>query len=110
MKKTKFDLWIGAINLFNCLLFIASWFAIFGTSFTTRMAMFYYLFAWAGVIINAIAVVQAHNLKISMIGPILGVVGNALYGFTAVLALPAIIINIISAFFIFMQHDNKKKA
>ncbi|GMM19101.1 hypothetical protein LAYK6_03130 [Lactobacillus amylovorus subsp. amylovorus] len=74
------------------------------------MAMFYYLFAWAGVIINAIAVVQAHNLKISIIGPILGVVGNALYGFTAVLALPAVIINIISAFFIFMQHDNKKKA
>ncbi|MDB6253986.1 hypothetical protein ODV13_04040 [Lactobacillus amylovorus] len=72
--------------------------------------MFYYLFAWAGVIINAIAVVQAYNLKISMIGPILGVVGNALYGFTAVLALPAVIINIISAFFIFMQHDNKKKA
>lgn len=50
------------------------------------MAMFYYLFAQAGVIINAIAVVQAHNLKISIIGPILGVVGNALYGFTAVLA------------------------
>jgi hypothetical protein len=73
------------------------------------MAMFYYLFAWAGVIINAIAVVQAHNLKISIIGPILGVVGNALYGFTAVLALPAVIINIISVFFIFMQHDNKKK-
>jgi hypothetical protein len=73
------------------------------------MAMFYYLFAWAGVIINAIAVVQAHNLKISIIGPILGVVGNALYVFTAVLALPAVIINIISAFFIFMQHDNKKK-
>lgn len=71
--------------------------------------MFYYLFAWAGVIINAIAVVQAHNLKISIIGPILGVVGNALYGFTAVLALPAVIINIISVFFIFMQHDNKKK-
>jgi hypothetical protein len=74
------------------------------------MAMFYYLFAWAGVIINAIAVVQAHNLKISTIGPLLGVVGNALYSFTAVLALSAVIINIISAFFIFMQHDNKKKA
>ncbi len=73
------------------------------------MAMFYYLFAWTGVIINAIAVVQAHNLKISIIGPILGVVGNALYGFTAVLALPAVIINIISAFFIFMQHDKFKK-
>lgn len=64
------------------------------------MAMFYYLFAWAGVIINAIAVVQAHNLKISTIGPILGVVGNALYSFTAVLALPAVIINIISALFL----------
>ena len=109
MKKTKFDLWIGDINLFNCLLFIASWVAIFGADFTTRAAMFYYLFAWCGVIINAIAVVQTHNLKISIVGPILGVIGNALYGFTAVLALPAVIINIISAFFIFMQHDNKKK-
>lgn len=46
MKKTKFDLWIGGINLLNCILFIASWFAIFGATFTTRMAMFYYLFAW----------------------------------------------------------------
>ena len=99
----KFDLWIGGINLFNCLLFIASWFAIFGADFTTKMAMFYYLFAWCGAILNTIAVVQAHNLKISMVGPILGVIGNMLYGFTVVLALPAVIINIISAFFIFMQ-------
>lgn len=109
MKKYKFDLWIGGINLFNCILFIISWFAIFGADFTTRMAMFFYLFAWMGAIINTIAVVQSHNFQISMVGPILGVVGNALYGFTAVLALPAVIVNIISAFFIFMQHDNKKK-
>ncbi|EEJ72281.1 hypothetical protein [Lactobacillus ultunensis] len=109
MKKSKYDLWIGAINLFNCLLFIASWFAIFGADFTTRIAMFFYLFAWTGAILNTIAVVQSHNMQISIIGPILGVIGNMLYGFTAVLALPAVIINIISAFFIFMQHDNKKK-
>ena len=62
------------------------------------------------MILNAIAVVQSHNLSISLIGPILGVIDNALYGFTAVLALPAVIINIISAFFIFMQHNNKKKS
>lgn len=109
MRKTKFDLWIGAINLFNCLLFIISWFAIFGADFTVRIAMFFYLFAWMGVILNAIAVVQSHNMQISIIGPILGIIGNALYGFTAVLALPAVIINIISAFFIFMQHVNSKK-
>ncbi|AEG40436.1 transporter [Lactobacillus kefiranofaciens] len=109
MKKSKYDIWIGAINLINCLLFIASWFAIFGADFTTRVAMFFYLFAWIGVIINAIAVVQSHNLQISLVGPILGVVGNALYGFTAVLALPAVIVNIVSAFFIFMQHVNHFK-
>ena len=109
MKKSKFDLWIGGINLFNCILFIISWFAIFGADFTTRMAMFFYLFAWTGAIINTIAVVQSHNFQISMVGPILGVIGNALYGFTAALALPAVIVNIVSAFFIFMQHDNTKK-
>lgn len=110
MKKSKYDLWIGAINLINCCLFICSWFAIFGADFTAKIVFFFYLFAWIGVILNAIAVVQSHNLSISLIGPILGVIGNALYGFTAVLALPAVIINIISAFFIFMQHNNKKKS
>ncbi len=59
--------------------------------------------------LNTIAVVQSHNFQISMVGPILGVIGNALYGFTAALALPAVIVNIVSAFFIFMQHDNKRK-
>lgn len=73
-----------------------------------RIALIFYLFAWFGVILNAVAVVQSHNMNISPIGPILGVIGNALYGFTAALALPAVIVNIISAFFIFMQHSNKK--
>ena len=62
-------------------------------------SMFYYLFAWAGVIINAIAVVQAHNLKISLVGPILGVIGNTLYGFTAALAIPAVIINTTCSYY-----------
>ena len=101
MKKSRYDLWIGALNLINCVLFISSWFAILGADFTARIALIFYLFAWFGVILNAVAVVQSH-------GPILGVIGNALYGFTAALALPAVIVNIISAFFIFMQHSNKK--
>lgn len=101
MKKSKYDLWIGALNLINCVLFISSWFAILGADFTARIALIFYLFAWFGVILNAVAVVQSHNMNISLIG-------NALYGFTAALALPAVIVNIISAFFIFMQHSNKK--
>ena len=108
MKKSKYDLWIGALNLINCVLFISSWFAILGADFTARIALIFYLFAWFGVILNAVAVVQSHNMNISLIGPILGLIGNALYGFTASLALPAVIVNIISAFFIFMQHSNKK--
>lgn len=108
MKKSKYDLWIGALNLINCVLFISSWFAILGADFTARIALIFYLFAWFSVILNAVAVVQSHNMNISPIGPILGVIGNALYGFTAALALPAVIVNIISAFFIFMQHSNKK--
>lgn len=95
MKKSKYDLWIGALNLINCVLFISSWFAILGADFTARIALIFYLFAWFGVILNAVAVVQSHNMNISPIGPILGVIGNALYGFTAALALPAVIVNIM---------------
>lgn len=109
MKKSKYDLWIGGFNLVACLLYIGSWFAIFGADFTARMAYFFALFAWVGVILNAIAIVQSHNLDISLIGPILGVIGNALFGFTPGLALPAVIINIVSALFIFMQHNNSVK-
>lgn len=108
MKKSKYDLWIGGYNLFDCLLFICSWFAIFGADLTVKMSFFFYLFAWIGVILNAIAIVQSHNLQISLIGPILGVIGNALYGFNNSFALIALIINIVSALFIFMQHNNKK--
>lgn len=111
MKKTKskYDLWVGGYNLFVCLLFICSWFAVFGSDLTVRMTFFFSLFAWIGVILNAIAIVQSHNLQISLIGPILGIIGCALYGFSASLALPAVIINIVSAFFIFMQHNNHTK-
>lgn len=57
MKKSKYDLWIGALNLINCVLFISSWFAILGADFTARIALIFYLFAWFGVILNAVAVV-----------------------------------------------------
>lgn len=76
MKKSKYDLWIGALNLINCVLFISSWFAILGADFTARIALIFYLFAWFGVILNAVAVVQSHNMNISPIGPILGVIGT----------------------------------
>src|SRR5699024_243382 len=108
MKKSRYDLWIGALNLINCVLFISSWFAILGADFTAIIALIFYLFAWFVVILNAAAVVQWHNMKIAVIAPILGVIGNALYAFTAALALPAVMVNISSAFFIFMQHVNKK--
>ena len=65
MKKSNMIYGLCALNLINCVLFISSWFAILGADFTARIALIFYLFAWFGVILNAVAVVQSHNMNIS---------------------------------------------
>ncbi|QNQ80350.1 transporter [Lactobacillus sp. PV034] len=115
--KLKINTWTGILDIVNCVLFAVSWFVIFGTAFsdtmnhgnaTTPTAVFFYAMAWAGVALNIVALVRSKKVGISITGPVLGIIGSALFGVTALLAFPALVVLIIAAVFTMMQRPAKK--
>lgn len=114
--KLKINMWTGILDIINCVLFAVSWPVIFGTAFsdafsgsnlTNDTGTFFYVMAWAGVILNIIALVQSKKSNISIVGPILGIIGSALFGLTAALAFPALVVLIIATVFTMLQHPAK---
>ncbi|EEW52975.1 hypothetical protein [Limosilactobacillus antri] len=116
--KLKINLWTGILDVINCILFTMSWFVIFGAAFsdatgntsdvTTGLGNFFYAMAWIGVVVNIIAIIKSRKNGVSLVGPILGLIGSLLFGLTAALAFPAIVVLIIGAVFTFLQHPAKK--
>ena len=112
MKKNRLKLntWTGILDIINCVLFTVSWFVIFGEAFsegTTNSGDFFYAMAWIGVVVNVIALVQSKRHGISLVGSVLGIIGSALFGLSGALAFPAIVVLIIAAVFIMLQHPSK---
>lgn len=114
MKKNRLALntWTGVLDIVNCVLFAVSWPIIFGTAFsdatsggnaTDGAATFFYAMAWIGVALNIWALVQSKKHGISLVGSVLGIIGNALFGLTAAMAFPALVVLIIAAVFIMLQ-------
>lgn len=116
MKNLKINIWTGILDIVNCVLFAVSWPVIFstaasdafgGTNLTSGTGTFFYVMAAIGIILNIIALIQSRNKNISMVGPILGVIGNALFLLSAAIAFPAIVVLIVGAVFIFLHHPAK---
>lgn len=63
--------------------------------------------AWIGVVLNVVALVQSKKHGISLVGSVLGIIGSALFGLTAAMAFPAIVVLIVAAVFIMLQHPSK---
>lgn len=115
--KLKINMWTGILDIVNCVLFAVSWFVIFGTAFsdavsggnaTSGTGTFFYVMAWIGIVLNIIALVKSKKAGISIVGPILGIIGSALFGLTAALAFPALVVLIIATVFTMLQHPAKK--
>lgn len=116
MKNLKINIWTGILDIINCILFAVSWPVIFstaasdafgGTNLTSGTGTFFYVMAAIGIILNLIALIQSKNKGISMVGPILGIIGNALFLISAAMAFPAIAVLIVGAVFIFLHHPAK---
>ena len=114
--KLKINIWTGILDIVNCVLVAVSWFVIFGTAFsdatsggntTGGTATFFYIMAWSGVVLNIIALVKSKKANISIVGPILGIIGSALFGVTAALAFPALVVLIIATVFTMLQRPAK---
>lgn len=115
MKKNRLALntWTGILDIVNCVLFTVSWFVVFGEAFaegTTNSGDFFYVMAWIGVALNIVALIQSKRHGISLVGSVLGIIGSAFYGFSAALAFPAIVVLIVAAVFIMLQHPSKNYA
>lgn len=117
--KLKINMWTGIFDIINCVLFCVSWFVIFGTAVsdatsggnaTGGAATFFYVMAWIGVALNIIALVKSKKAGISLVGPILGIIGSALFGVTAAMAFPALVVLIIATVFTMLQHPAKNTA
>lgn len=114
MKKNRLALntWTGVLDIVNCVLFALAMPMIVSSAFsdafeggnsTGSIAAFFYIMAWLGVGLNIWALVQSKKHYISIVGPVLGIIGNALFGVTASLYLPAIIVLIIATVFTLLQ-------
>lgn len=113
MTRLKINTWTGILDIVNCVLFAASWFVVFGAALDNgshaadSSGTFFYVMAWIGVILNAIALLQSRRHGISLVGPVLGIIGSALFGFTAAMAFPALVVLIVAAVFTMLQHPSK---
>lgn len=116
--KLKINLWAGILDVVNCILFTMSWFVVFGAAIsdatgntsnvTTGLGNFFYAMAWIGVVVNIYALLKSRKNGVSLVGPILGIIGSLLFGLTAAMAFPAIVVLIIGAVFTFLQRPANK--
>lgn len=113
MTRLKINTWTGILDIVNCVLFAASWFVVIGAALSNgshaadSSGTFFYVMAWIGVILNVIALLQSRRHGISLVGSVLGIIGSALFGVTAALAFPAMVVLIVAAVFIMLQHPSK---
>lgn len=110
-------------NFINCKLFLfaASWFFIIGAAFDESFnggsslnstATFFYAMAWIGVVVSIVALYKSKKASISIVGPVLCLIGNLAFGLAAAFAFPAIVLLIIGTVFSFLQKpdlDNSVK-
>ncbi|WP_318530713.1 transporter [Companilactobacillus jidongensis] len=116
MKNLKINLATGIVEIINCVLFAISWPMIFGaavsdgftgTHVTGGTGAFFYVMAGIGIVLNIVALIQSKKVGISLVGPILGIIGNALFLASAIMAFPAIVVLIIGVVFVFLHHPSK---
>ena len=116
MKNLKINIWTGILDIINCVLFAISWPIIFstaasdafgGTNLTSGTGTFFYVMAAIGIVLNLIALIKSKQNSISIVGPVLGLIGNALFLISAAMAFPAIVVIIIGTVFIFLHHPSK---
>lgn len=112
MNKLKINTWNGILSIINCFLFAASWFVIFSAAFsdvaeggnsTDSAATFFYAMAWIGVVVSIVALYKSKKASISIVGPVLCLIGNLAFGLAAAFAFPAIVLLIIGTVFSFLQ-------
>lgn len=116
--KLKLNIWTGIMDIINSILFVLSWFAIAASAFEDAFnksetmsgtTTFFAAFAALGLVMNITALFRNKKYGISLVEPILGVIGNGLYLVAPLFAFPAIVILIIATVFTFLQKSTNQQ-
>ncbi|MFT9267038.1 transporter [Oenococcus sp.] len=116
MKRLKLNTLSAVWGIIEAVIFAVSWFVIIGDAFgdavnkthnTSGAGGFFYTVAWISVVLFIVCAIQSKRYGISLVGPVLGIIGSALFGVTAAMAFPAIVVLIVGIVFLFLQHPSK---
>lgn len=109
--KSKMNTWTAIFNIFNCVMLFISWFVVIAQAINENgnasSGNFFYAVTWIGVVLNVIAFYYAKKLSISVVGPVLGIIGSVLSGLSMIFAFPSIVLLIIAVVFEFLQKPAK---
>ena len=114
-NKTRWNTVAGVLNIINAVfmlvyipvaLGVAVSDGFSGTSFTNGTVDFFQIFNLIVLAVNIVALVVSHKHGISIIGHILGIIGNALFAITGILFWANLILSILGAVFVLMQHPS----
>ncbi|GAA6113338.1 transporter [Apilactobacillus apinorum] len=109
--KSRMNTWTAIYNIFNAVMLFVSWIFIIGEAIANNgntEAGVFYIITWIGVVLNVLALYYAKQLSISIVGPVLGIIGSVLSGLALLFAFPSIVLLIISTVFEFLQKPAKK--
>ncbi|USS90834.1 DUF6056 family protein [Fructilactobacillus carniphilus] len=110
--KLKLNYWVAVDDIINACVFIVSWFLILGASFSdafdktsdlASIRIFLALLACLGLILHLVQLQQCRRWNVSIVGAILGIIGNCLFLIAPLFALPAFVLLIIAAVFEFIN-------
>ena len=107
--KSKMNTWTAIFNIFNCLMLFISWFVVIAEAIADGNSSgdFFYLVTWIGVVLNVLSFYYAKEMNISVVGPVLGIIGSVLSGLSMIFAFPSIVLLIIAIVFEFLQKPAK---
>ncbi|MBS9338526.1 transporter [Fructobacillus sp. M2-14] len=113
--KLKINIFAGIYSIFAAVMYCISWFVVIAEAIgsdgsSSSSATFFYAVAWIGVLLNAYVIYASKKASISLVGGVLGLIGNILFGFTAAMAFPALVVLIVASVFQFLQKPAKKQA
>ncbi|WP_429970826.1 transporter [Fructilactobacillus sp. Tb1] len=113
--KLKLNMWTAIYDIFEIIFAFFSWFLIMGAAFSdagkdnaSSMATFLAVVALIGLVLNVWSLVQSKKHQISIVGPILGIIGSGIFALGSIMAFPAMVLLIIACVFSFMQKPVKK--
>ncbi|MEE6716047.1 transporter [Schleiferilactobacillus harbinensis] len=116
-EKTGWNIAAGVLNIINAVLMLVYWPVAMsaalsdgfgGTNVTTGAVAFFQVINVIVLAVNLIALIVSHKHQISIVGHILGIIGDVFFMIGGWASFVNLVMSILAAVFVLLQHPNKK--